>query len=61
MGKLSPKLRKNENNIISLIRLHENILKYFLLDLFKELAIRFSHVFQTTSQSPVSLFDGLLA
>ena len=49
MGKLSFKLRQNENNSeislyhIHLARLNENILKYYWLDLFKEIAIGFNY------------------
>ena len=59
-GKLS-KLRKNENNIdvslydIKLPKLHENILKYNWLDVFKEIAIDFYYGSQTTSESPASI------
>ena len=64
--KLSSKLRQNKNNTnsslyqIYLPKLHGNFLKYYRLDLFKEITIDFNHGFQTTLQSPASLSDGLL-
>ena len=51
MGKLSSKLRKNENiTVISfyqiyLPKLHENILKCYGLNSFKEIVIGFNHGF----------------
>ncbi len=66
MSKLSSKLRKNENNTdisfyqIYLPKLHKNILKYYRLNLFKEIAIGFNHGLQMTSESLASLLDGLL-
>ena len=68
MSKLSSKLCRNENNIeisfyqIYLPKLHENILKYSRLSLFKEIAIGFTYGLQTTSESlqvfpKVSLFE----
>ena len=51
MVKLSSKLRKNENNIeislyqIYLSKLNKNILKYYRLNLFKEVAVGFKHSF----------------
>ena len=65
MAKLSSKLWKNENNTdISLYRiylpkLHENILKYYRLNLFKEIAIGFNHSCQTTLVSATSFSDSL--
>ena len=62
---LSSKLRKNENNIdmslyqTYLAKLHENILKYNRLNLFKEITIGFNHSFQMTLESSESLSDGL--
>ena len=56
------KSHKNENNPcisldqIYLPKFHENILKYYKLDLFKEIAIGFNHM---TSESPASLSDSL--
>ena len=65
IGKESCKLRNNEKNTdISLYmylpKLHENILKYSRLNLFKEITIGFRHNVQTASESPASLFDSLL-
>ena len=63
MNKLSYKLCEIENNTdISLYqrnlqKLHENILKYCGLDLFKEIAICFHHGLSKTSESLASLFD----
>ena len=60
------KLRKNKNNSaiyqIYLPKLHENILKYNRLNVFKEIGIGigFNHCLQMTLEFPVSLFDGLL-
>ena len=54
MGKPSSKLHKNENTTditlyqIYLIKLHENILKYYRFNLFKQIAIGFNHGLQTT-------------
>ena len=56
MHNLSTKLHENENNTdisiciyqICLPKLHKNILKYYGLDLFKEIAIGFHHGSQTT-------------
>ena len=62
MGKLSTELCKKENNTdISLyqIKLHENILKYWGLDLFKEITIGFNHDQKMTSESLASFSDGL--
>ena len=65
MGRLSFKLRKNKNYTdishyqIYLPTLHENVLKYNWLNLFKEIAIDFNHGLWTISESPESLFDGL--
>ena len=36
------------------------MLKYYRLNLFKEIAIGYNHSLQTTSESPASLSDGLL-
>ena len=66
IGKLSSKFHKNENNIdislyqIYLPKLHENILKYLRLNLFKEITIGFNASLQTTSESPASISNGLL-
>ena len=66
MGKLLSKLCKNENNtdislyLIYLPKLHENILKYYRLNLFKESIIDFNHSLQTTLESPANLSDCLL-
>ena len=53
MGQLSSKLHKNKNNSntyqIYLLKLHENILKYHWLNLFKEIDIGFNHNLWTTS------------
>ena len=60
------KLCKNENNIdISLYQIylpkwHENIMKYYRLNSFKEITIGFNHSLQMTSESPASLSNGLL-
>ena len=43
---------------IYLPKLHENI-KYYWLNLFKEIAINFNRSLQTTSESPTSLSDAL--
>ena len=62
MGKLTSQLCKNEINAnISfyhscLPKLHENILEYYQLNVFKEITTGFNHSLQTTSKSPVSLF-----
>ena len=40
-------------------KLVENILKYYWLNLFKEIAIGFNHSLQMTRESPASLSDGL--
>ena len=59
------KLDKDENNTgISLYeiyssKLHEYILKYYGLNLFKEIAIDFKYGFQTTLETSASLFDSL--
>ena len=61
MGQLSCKLLKNKNNTgISLNqtylpKLEENILKYYRLKLFKEIAIISYHSLHTTLESPDSL------
>ena len=60
MGKLTSKLHKNENYTeISLYqiyqpKLHENIKKFYRLNLFKEIAIGFNNGLQTTSESPLA-------
>ena len=61
MGELSSKLYKNKNNtdISDLSELHENILKKYKLNLFKEIAVDFNHSLQMTSESSVSFSDGL--
>ena len=66
MSKLSSKSCKIQNDTdislyqIYLPKLLENILKFYRLDLFKEIAICFNHGHQTTSESPESISDGLL-
>ena len=66
MGKLSSKLHRNENNTdisfyqIYLPKLYESILKYYRLNLFKEIPIGFNHSPQITLKSPTGLFRGLL-
>ena len=57
MGKLSSKLNKMK---IRLIKLHKKTLKYYRLNLFKEIATGFNHGLLTTLQSPASFFDSLL-
>ena len=37
-----------------LSKLHENILKYYRSNLFKEITINFNHDLQITSESPAS-------
>ena len=65
-GKLLLKFHKNVINIdislyqIYLPKLHENILKYFRLNLFREITISFNHGLRTTSELPASLSDALL-
>ena len=67
MGQLSSKLYKNKNNTdISLYemykpKLHDNILKYYRLNLFKEIAIVFNHSLQVTLESPANFSDSLNA
>ena len=66
MGELTPILRKNENNTDTsfhlnyLPKLHLNILKYYWLNLFKEIALDFNYSLQTTLESPENHSDGLL-
>ena len=61
MDILSSILRRNQNNAdmslcqIYLLKLHENILTYERLDLFKEVAIGSNYSLHTTSESPASL------
>ena len=58
IGKLSSKLRKNSNNAdisfyqVYLPNLHDKILKYYRLNLLKEIAISFNHGLQMSSESP---------
>ena len=65
MDKLSSKLCKNENytgislSQIYLSKLQKNILKYFRLNLFKNIAVGFNHCFQISSEFPVSLSGGI--
>ena len=65
MSKISSKLRQKENNTdislyqIYLPKLHENISKYYRLNLFEEIAPGFSHCFEMSSESPANLSDGL--
>ena len=64
MGQLF-KLYKNENNTdislyhVYILKLHENILKYHRLDLFKEIT-DFNHSLLMTLKSPVNLFYSFL-
>ena len=64
MGKLSFKLHKNERNTdISLYQLHlpklyKNILKYYRLNSFKEIAIGFNHGLHTTLGFLADVSDG---
>ena len=66
MGKLSSKLRKNENYTdilpyqIYFSKLSENLLKYYWLNVFKEIATDFNPGFQTTTESPTGLSNSLL-
>ena len=66
MSNLSSKLRKKENNTdialypIYLPKLHENILKYYRCNLFKEISIGFNYGLRTTLKSPVSHSNVLL-
>ena len=54
MGKLKSKLCKSENDMdillywIYLPKLHENILKYYRLNLFKEIVLGINHGHQMT-------------
>ena len=63
MCKLSSKLRGNENNSdiliyqLYLLKLHENVLKYYRLDLFEEITIG---DLQMTSESPSRFSGGFL-
>ena len=65
MGKASSKLRKNWNYTdtslyqIYLLKLHENILKPYRLDLFKEITIDFKRDLNMTSKFPASLYKVL--
>ena len=60
------KIHKNENDThiplyqIYLPKLHENKLKHYRLNLFKEIAIGLNNGLLTTSESFASLSDGLL-
>ena len=62
MGQLLSKYAKIKNNTdfllykIYLPKLHENILKYYRLNSFKEIPIGFNHGLQMTLKSPASLF-----
>ena len=66
IGELPSTLGKNKNNIdisicqIYLLKFLENIFKYYWLNLFKEIAIRFNHGLQMTPESSASLSYGLL-
>ena len=66
ISQLSSELCKNENYTdissyqIYLIELHENILKYYRFNLFKEIPLDFSHSLQITLESPASPFDNFL-
>ena len=61
---MTSKLYKNDIAIslfkVYLPKLLENILKYYCLDLFKEITIDFNYCFHTTRESPASLSNGLL-
>ena len=65
MGKFLSWLSKNENNTdiqfyqIYLFRLHENILKYYRLNLFNEVAIGINHCLRMILESLVSLSNSL--
>ena len=48
------------HNHIYLLKLHGNILKYYRLNLLKEIVNNFSHGLQSTLESPASFFNGLL-
>ena len=66
MGQLLSKSRQIETNDsislyqIYLPKLHENILKYSRLNLFKEITTGYNHVFQMTLGSPARISSGLL-
>ena len=66
MGKLSSELCENENNTdtsfypLYLPKLHKDILKYFRLNLVKEIPIGFNHGFKMTLESSSSFFNSLL-
>ena len=66
MSKLLSKLHKNENNTdisfyqIYLLGLHENILKYYRLNLFKGITIVFNDSLQMNLEYPASLSNSLL-
>ena len=57
-GKLLSKLYKMKKSSDILIcqvylpKLHENVLKYYRLNLFKEIAISYNHGLKMTSESP---------
>ena len=65
MGKLSSKLYINENNTnisfyqVYLQTFYENKLKYYRLDLIKEIFISFNDSLQITLESPASLSNSL--
>ena len=52
---------KNENHtdipLYDFAKLYENVLKYYSLNLFKEITSGFNHGLQTKSESPASFFD----
>ena len=66
MSKLLSKLHKNQNSTdtslyqIYLPKLHEDTLKYYRLDLFKEIAIFFNDSLQMSLESPTSISNDLL-
>ena len=65
MDQLSSKLCKNENNRHLTLtdifnKINENLLKYYTLNLFKEIAIDFNQGLQTSWKSPAKLSDSLL-
>ena len=63
MGKLSSEWRKNNTDIslspIYLPKLHENILKNYGVNLFKEISIDSNYGLLTNSETPASFSDGL--
>ena len=41
-------------------KLHENILRFYRLNIFKEITIGFNYGLQMTLESPASLSDGIV-